>query len=105
MTLIESMVLKHELGHHVDFTLITEKEKEDYKREWEKSIAMGTGQFIRSYGTTNVMEGFADDFMYITEGRYYYPRAITDKQKQIKKRTDIVRKIIKRLEYQARKAK
>lgn len=105
MTIKEKMILNHELGHHIDFNLIQEDLKDQYKIEWEKSISIGSGQFLREYGMKNVQEGFADDFMYVMEGRYYYPRATTEDQKQIKKRTDIVRKIIKKLEFQARKVK
>lgn len=100
------MVLNHELGHHVHFDLITEQEWKEYETEWKKSVELGSGTFLRSYGMTNSMEGFADDFMYLQEGRYFLNRYSKDPVVlQTIKRVDVVRKIAKKIEYQARKTK
>jgi hypothetical protein len=105
-SVVSKMVLHHELGHHIHFDMITAEEWKAYETEWKKSVDMGSGTFLRSYGMTNTMEGFADDFMYLQEGRYFYSRWNSDPEvQQTLKRTDIVRKIAKKLEYKARKAK
>lgn len=96
------LTINHELGHHVHFKLATPKEWEQYQIEWKKSVDMGADLFNRPYGTTNAMEGFADDFMYLNDDGYqsYLP---AKKRFQREKRVRIVRKIIQRLTVEAKK--
>lgn len=96
------LTINHELGHHVHFKIATPKEWEQYQIEWKKSVDMGADLFNRPYGTTNAMEGFADDFMYLTDDGYqsYLP---PKKRFQREKRVRIVRKIIQRLTVEAKK--
>lgn len=80
----------HELAHHMWFKLLTQKQRDSYKVEWEKSKALGITHFGREYGMTNVEEGFADDVMYIVNE----PFKVNKYPPQAKKRLLKVRQLM-----------
>lgn len=61
------MYINHEIGHYIQYNLLSKKEWDDYRKEYKKSKSLGSLQFNREYSMENEEEWFADDVMYIQE--------------------------------------
>jgi hypothetical protein len=53
-------ILVHEMWHYVWFEKLTESQRNEYKKEWEKNK-----EFYSSYSASSVEEWFAEDFYFI----------------------------------------
>jgi len=72
----------HEIGHHYWFKFLTQKQRDDYTKLYEKDLK--NGKFYRDYGKTSAVEDFAENFA-----------VITTKTKHNNKRLAYIRKLLK----------
>lgn len=61
-------VLIHESAHYVWFEILSDKERAEYKILWEKSKP---DSFYSEYSKTNHLEGFAEDYTWISKGKSF----------------------------------
>jgi hypothetical protein len=60
----------HEVGHHYWFKFMTQKQRDSYKKLYERDIKRWA-KFYREYGKTSVVEDFADNFaVVVTKNRH-----------------------------------
>ncbi len=72
----------HEVGHHFWFKFLTQKQRDDYTKLYEKDLK--NGKFYRDYGRVSAVEDFAENFA-----------VITTKTKHNNKRLAYIRKLLK----------
>lgn len=52
----------HELGHYFWFNYLTDINRTEYSKEYDKAMKVWIKWFYRDYGMTNASEDFADNF-------------------------------------------
>ena len=60
-------ILVHEIWHFVWFEKLSEKQRQEYKVEWDKNK-----EFYSEYSGVSVEEGFAEDFYFIHTKSHSY---------------------------------
>ncbi len=57
----------HEIGHHIWFKFLTQKQRDDYTKLYERDLKKG--KFYRDYGRTSAIEDFAENYAVIVSNK------------------------------------
>ena len=53
----------HEIGHYVWFRKLTDSQRADYTKLYDRAMKQGRKAFPTDYAMTNVLESFAEDYV------------------------------------------